>query len=143
MPSPTRIIPSHKPKLDAALATALDVPRSARDRQVADAVLRLVPDGDERDRMPNAVAAWLRHILDLIAERDWLVAPGLIAPFVADDAISDLYIDDVEDALATIAPSQRATGRAATTALRRALPPFCESLLLEIVARSGTDPAER
>ncbi|MCU1397053.1 MAG: hypothetical protein JWN62_162 [Acidimicrobiales bacterium] len=106
-------------------------------------MLRLVPDADERDRMSNEVAAWLRHIVDVIAERDWLVAPALIATSISDDAISDICIDDVEDALATIAPSQRATGRAATTALRRALPPFCESLLREIVARSGIEPAER
>ncbi|CAB4891499.1 unannotated protein [freshwater metagenome] len=138
MPSPTRIIPSPKPKLDAALAAALGVPTSARDRQVADAVMRLVPDDEDRDRMPNEVAAWLRHIVDLIAERDWQTELANCAMRVADDAISDIYIDDVEEALATIAPVHRATGRAATTALRRVLPPFCETLLHALL----TTPAE-
>lgn len=143
MPSPRRIIPDHKPKLDAALAAALDVSRSARDRQVADAVMRLVPDEADRDRMPNQVAAWLRHVVDLIAERDWSGDPIECAQRVADDAISDIYIDDVEDALATIAPVHRATGRAATTALRRQLPPFCEALILAIVAGTEAAPGQQ
>lgn len=138
VPSPTPVIPASKPKLDALLAAALAVPRSARDRQVADAVMRLVPDDEDRERAPKAVAAWLRHLIDLIAERDWMTEPIQSAQLVADDAISDIFIDDVEDALATIAPAHRATGRAATTALRRVLPPFCETLLLALVA--AVDP---
>lgn len=96
--------------------------------------MRLVPDDEDRDRMPNSVASWLRHIIDLIAERDWLTEPTQCAQHVADDAMSDLFIEDVEEALATIAPVHRATGRAAITALRRVLPPFCESLLLALIA---------
>lgn len=133
MPSSTRIIPESKPKLDPTLAAALGVSASARNRQVANAVMRLVPDDEDRERMPNSVAAWLRHIIDLIAERDWLTDPAHCAQRVADDAISDLFIDDVEEALATIAPVHRATGSAATTALRRALPPFCETLILALI----------
>jgi hypothetical protein len=140
VPSPTRIIPASKPKLDAALAAALGVPRSARDRQVSDAILRLVPDGEERDPAPKPVAAWLRHVVDLIAEHEWSVDPKCCAQLVADDAISDLYVDDVEDALATIAPVHRATGRAATTSLRRVLPTFCETLLGALIERSEPQP---
>ncbi|MCU1392110.1 MAG: hypothetical protein JWM34_538 [Ilumatobacteraceae bacterium] len=134
VPAPTRIIPAAKPNLDTTLAAALEVSRSARDRQVADAVLRLVPDDEDRERMSNPVASWLRHVVDLVGERDWTVDTVECARRVADDAISDICIDDVEDALATIAPTQRATGKAATTALRRVLPPFCETLLTALIA---------
>lgn len=136
MPSPSRIIPASKPNLDRAIADALGVSRSARNRQVADAVMRLVPDDEDRDRMTNDVATWLRHIVDLIAEREWLAEPVSIARLVADDAVSDIFVDDVEEALATIAPLHRATGPAATTTLRRVLAPFCERLVLALAEQA-------
>ena len=125
------------------MADALGVPRSARPRQVAEAALLLVGDrfDDDDDPLPTTAAAWLRHLVDLISEVDWQHAePRELAQKIADDSVSDVFIDDVPAALKVAAPSDRATGQAATEALRRRLPPFCEKLIRALAAAAPTAP---
>ena len=119
------------PMLDADLADALGVARTARPKQVAREVLVLVDHDDlDADPLPAAAAAWLRHLVELIGEHDWRsVETGWLAERVAADSISDLDPDHVEGALRVVGPSERATGAAATTSLRRLLPGFVMRLL--------------
>ena len=118
-------------KLEAGLADALDVSRSARPRQVAEAVLELAHAHDlDDDRLPARGAAWVRHLVELIGEHEWRTDDLRdIAGRIAADAVSDTTDDDIEGALKIVVPSERATGAAATTALRRMLPPYCEKLI--------------
>ncbi|MEO6126461.1 MAG: hypothetical protein ABIR32_22400 [Ilumatobacteraceae bacterium] len=117
--------------LDAELAAALGIARTARPKQVIRAVFELVGHDDlDDDPVPPAGAAWIRHVVELIGEHDWrAVDLDWLAERVAADSVSDLDPAEVPAALKIVAPSNRATGEAATTALKRFLPRYCQRLI--------------
>lgn len=117
--------------LEADLAAALGVARTARPKQVTHAVFELVGHDDlDDDPVPPAGAVWVRHLIELIGEHEWrVVEPSWLAERVAADSISDIDPDGVETALKIVAPSVRATQAAATTALKRFLPGYCLRLI--------------
>lgn len=134
--------------LDAELAAALGIARTARPKQVVRAVFELVGHDDlDDDPVPPEGAAWIRHVVELIGEHDWRsVDLDWLAERVAADSVSDLDPDHVPAALKIVVPSNRATGEAATTALKRFLPRYCQRLitLLRIEERPAqVSPAQR
>lgn len=118
-------------KLDADVAAALGISRSARPRQAARAVLALVGRDDQDDEPTSPEGeAWLRHLAELIGEHDWRTDDlRTVADRVADDSVSDLEAAGVPAALKIVAPGERATGPVARTALGRLLPRFCNDLI--------------